>query len=212
LSAAPEILLAIDTVFSDGFFPSIPPAGQLVHWTVQAGICRQWTAIVSGLGERNMATVDFGFDLIREEVKLYETHSEAWKPAHRSAMRCRDLEARLAFGVFTFGQIGRADEEWRREVYAGKLPFSEEVETTIGDAYRSWARVCDSYLQAIAKLEAEGYEVEHAEEFRRCAREVRGILTNDEDFFASDELATLRDEALEAHQNGITEEIAEFNE
>jgi hypothetical protein len=67
-------------------------------------------------------------------------------------------------------------------------------------------------LQAIEKLEAENYEVEHAEEFRRCASEVRGILTTDEDFFARQKLADLRDEAIEANRNGLTEEMSETDE
>jgi hypothetical protein len=58
-----------------------------------------------------MAATDFDLDLIRSEVQLYQAQSEAWKPTHRSAMRCRALEQRLALGVFTFRQICQADED-----------------------------------------------------------------------------------------------------
>jgi hypothetical protein len=159
-----------------------------------------------------MAGTDFDFDLIRDEVKLYEAKSEAWRLAHRSAMRCRDLEARLALGVFTFNQISRADEHWRKEIYAGNLPFADEDERAILDAYRTWAGTCDLYLKAIAELESQHYAVEHAEEFRQCTREVRGILTSDENFFSGEQLTVLRDEAIEAHRKGATEEITELDE
>jgi hypothetical protein len=86
-----------------------------------------------------MAATDFDFNLIRDEVKFYEAQYEAWKLAHCSAMRCRDLEARLALGVFTFQQISRADENWRQAVYAGRMPFSEQVETAVRNAYQTWA-------------------------------------------------------------------------
>jgi hypothetical protein len=165
-----------------------------------------------GKEEDRMTAPDFDFDLIRSEVQLYQAQSEAWKPAHRSAMRCGALERRLALGVFTFQQISQVDEDWRREVFAGRLPFSEQVETAITEAYRVWGTACAAFLQAIDDLEAEGYEVEGADEFRRCCREVRGILTSDKDFFSAPELTALRDEAVEAHRNGTTEEMSEIDE
>jgi hypothetical protein len=97
-------------------------------------------------------------------------------------------------------------------VFAGRLPFSKQVEAAIADAYRAWGKACGAFLQAITDLEAEGCEVEGADEFRRCCREVRGILTSDKDFFSGPELTALRDEAVEAHRNGITEEMPEFDE
>lgn len=159
-----------------------------------------------------MAATDFDFDLIRSELQLYHAQSEAWKPAHRSAMRCRALERRLALGLFTFRQITQADEDWRAEVLAGRLPFSEQVETAIADAYRVWATACAPFLQATQDSEVEGYQVEGAHEFRECCQEVRGILTNDKDFFSSPELIALRDEAIDAHRNEATEEMSKINE
>ncbi len=159
-----------------------------------------------------MAATDFDFDLIRSEVQLYHAQSESWKPAHRSAMRCRALERRLAFGVFTFRQITQSDEDWRAEVLESRMPFSEQVETSIADAYRLWATACAPFLRAIDEAEADGYEVEGAEEFRSCCREVRGILANDKEFFSGPELIALRDDAIDAHRNGATEEMSEINE
>lgn len=159
-----------------------------------------------------MAATDFDFDLIRNEVHLYRAESEAWKPANRSARRCRALERRLALGVFTFRQICQADEDWRGELYAGRVSFSEQVETAIADAYRVWATACAAFLQAIADAEAAGTEIEGAGEFRRCCQEVRGILTSDKDFFSGPELTALRDEAVDAQRSGATEEMSEINE
>jgi hypothetical protein len=162
--------------------------------------------------EGKMAATDFDFDFIRSEVRLYQAESEAWKLAHRSAMRCRALERRIAFGVFIFKQITRVDEDWRKEMFAGGLPFSEQIETAITEAYRNWGAACVPFLRAIDDMAAEGYEVEGAAEFRHCCREVRGILTSDKDFFCGSEFATLRDAAVEAHRNGTTEGISELHE
>jgi len=49
-----------------------------------------------------------------------------------------------------------------------------------------------------------GFEVRGTSDFRLNCEAVRGILVEDELFFADDALANLRDEAIDEHRRGRT--------
>jgi hypothetical protein len=93
------------------------------------------------------------------------------------------------------------DENWRRVVYRG-APYGEEFAQRIGDLFRRLGRAMFAIEKDLVPLYERQHDTHGAEEFRKCCRELRGILTPDKDFFDDDALAALRDQALDQLAGG----------
>jgi hypothetical protein len=136
----------------------------------------------------------------------YEEQPERWKQDHNAAMHCFDFEGLLAFGLSLFDFINRIDEAWRIKVFRNLVPYNPTVDEGIEELYHLWLKPCDRLLVRLSELE-KYFDVAGAKEFRSACREVQGILTEDEEFFAHDQLVRLRDEAVEANRRGEVEEM-----
>jgi len=140
--------------------------------------------------------------LLREQLKLYE--AERWRVDHDAAMHCLDVENAISFGVYLFERISRADEFWQLQVFNGAALQSEEIDKGTAELYQLWAGNSDRYLTELDRLEKQGFEVVGADEFRRCCKEVRGIITDDVKFFSGDKFVELKDLAIDAHRHNET--------
>ncbi len=147
-----------------------------------------------------------GLKRYEERTQRYEEQPEQWKQDHDAAMRCFDFEGLLALGLSLFDFINRVDEAWRVKVYRGLVPYDATMDQVIEGLYRVWLRPCDRLHARLAELEKH-FDVKGASEFRAACREVQGILTRDDEFFTGDRLAELRDEAVEDHRAGSTEDM-----
>jgi hypothetical protein len=155
---------------------------------------------------------DSGFQLIRDRLKLYRGHSEAWKDDHDLATACFELEELVATGIDAVDAINRADEWLRSRVASGKAKYDAIQDARIDALYQQWMHGSDRVIALLDQFEKKGFEVRGAEQFRRSYREVQGILTPDEKFFAHHSLVKLRDEAVDAHRRGETVEIKELSD
>ena len=152
-----------------------------------------------------------GFRMVRDRLESYRKHSESWEVTHDEAMACFEFEGLLALGIDAFEAINRADEWLRSRVASGKAKYDAVETAKIEALYQQWMQASDVILEMLAEVEKQ-FEVCGAEEFRRCYREVQGILTPDEEFFAHDSLVKLRDEAIDSHRRGETVEIKELSD
>lgn len=146
-----------------------------------------------------------GFRLVDDKVDFYRRHAESWKDAHDAAMACFEVEELLALGIAAFDSINRADEWLREQVVAG-AEYDAGEDAKIEALYQKWLAGSALLAAILSQLEQRFEEVRGAEEFRRCYREVQGILTPDEEFFIHDALVRARDEAIDAHRRGETVE------
>ncbi len=133
-----------------------------------------------------------------------DAYIENWQQAHYQAIACRDLEDELLRGVKLFDFLCAEEEKWRSDVLNHREQYSPTLEKFFLALFELWSRPCQSLLEAIARVQAGGFEVEHAAEFESRCREVKGILTADHEFFDSDELAEVRDKAIDDHRRGLT--------
>jgi hypothetical protein len=152
--------------------------------------------------------------LLHEHLELYKAQTEAWRKEHAGAMLCRQIEDGVALGLFLFDRLCRRDEALQERVFAGEVG-EEEAGPLRGQLEAELTLLREVGLIAvdvIGLVEAGGYTVERADEYRRMVREVAGMLTPDAEFFRHDKLVELRDQALEAHRRGETAEMKELGD
>jgi hypothetical protein len=119
---------------------------------------------------------------------------------HDAAMKCYEIQERAAYLVFVFERISHADEEIHAENLGDSSQEAADVLKALEELYAKWYATATECLQVIERAEAEGFEVDGSDAFRRYHREARGVLTPDEEFFQGDKLVELRDEAIDANQ------------
>jgi hypothetical protein len=134
--------------------------------------------------------------------------AEQWKSNHLDAMTCRDIEDFLHLAIQAFFWICRESDNAQQDILNGARPYSEEEYRGFHKMYAEWLNVCQCYVPHLEECESKGFEVQHAAKFRECLREATGILTPDSDFFSSDSLVILRDNAIDEFRAGGCEDAA----
>jgi hypothetical protein len=153
-------------------------------------------------------------NLYSEELKPlvedYSRRAERWQVDHEEAMACQNLEDLLLVGVSLSFGIDMIDTQWREAMMADQVPYASSDEEEIRDFYRTWLAPAEGMLANIARMEARGYEVKWADQFRRACREARAIFIDDSEFFMGDALVELRDRAIDDYREGRTVEFHEL--
>jgi len=120
--------------------------------------------------------------------------------------RTRHLERMIVRGNFAYQMITATDAEYHSMIFRGDDPIPE-VEGTIIACYERWLAPSDGLLAKIGAMEAEGGEVEGADEYRANVRAARGVFMGDPEFFDLGAMAELADRAVEDHREGRTVEF-----
>jgi hypothetical protein len=141
---------------------------------------------------------------VASQTEQYVGSAERWAADHRAAMLCYEVEETIGLGNRVFDAIVAFDENWRRQVSRGELPFSPVLDGFIHALFQRWHGPSAGVLAVIEDLRREGFSVKGGDEFQYRSREAEGILTPDAEFFAHDRLVELRDEALDQHLRGET--------
>jgi hypothetical protein len=115
--------------------------------------------------------------LLHDQMKFAQSQAEDWKRDHEDAGKC-----------YVLGEGTAADD------------------AVVTRLYQSWMQGAEIIAPQIAEMEAKGFQIEGSQDFRSAYREVKGILTADDEFFDSERLAEMRDKAIDAHRRGDTEE------
>jgi hypothetical protein len=129
----------------------------------------------------------------------------------KNATFCFDLADVILQGVGLFDGINSLDEDWRMMVYRKECPYSASLENRIHHLYVEWLetseKVIKMYDQFAAEYAARRFDVARVSQIRKAIAEVRGILTADGHFFASEKMAALRDAAIAEHRSGECLEV-----
>lgn len=131
--------------------------------------------------------------------------AEPWKVEHDARMECFQIEDAITAGNALFALVSEYDFQWHERVMSGVWPYSEASERPPEALYRLWLGAAERVLERAETRTREGHAIKGLEEYRDNVREARGVLTPDDDFFTSEELADLRDAAIEDHRAGLTE-------
>jgi hypothetical protein len=144
-------------------------------------------------------------------VGVYVEEVESWKSRPAGADACLDFEELVSLGNNTFDAIDRWDAVWHRKVHSGAVPFDRSESQAILAFYRLWLSPSAYVLGEIERFEGLGYDVLGAETFREHCEDVRGLLTEDGEFFGEG-LVPLQDAALAADRRGETEGFSEMGD
>ncbi|MEW4568506.1 hypothetical protein AB1L88_11635 [Tautonia sp. JC769] len=142
---------------------------------------------------------------IEQYLAAYSEQAERWKLDHDEAMACVDLEQFLVLGLTLAFSIDMIDTNWRTAMLAGQVEYDPAEEAEIQGRYRSWLAPSADILNRIEGMEAKGYKVRWADEFRRAYRDAVSLFVPDAEFFSGDALVELRDAAIDAQRAGSHE-------
>jgi hypothetical protein len=82
-----------------------------------------------------------------------------------------------------------------------------ELQDVLRGAIAKWLEMSLEVLTAVEQSPKECGQVEKVEELKRNVDRTKAMLTPDDEFFRSDKLSSLCDEAIEAHRSGLTEPL-----
>ncbi len=148
----------------------------------------------------------------RKHVQNFERESTAAvvMQEHHDAMECRNCEDFLQLGIDAFHWVMNADCRMRVAVSEGDVAADDSFELLLLALCSQWLVPCAFAEQWIARLEADGFKLDNAEEFRNCRREMSAIVKsfdfNDEEELPA-RMAELQDQALDAIRNDKTAEF-----
>jgi hypothetical protein len=111
-------------------------------------------------------------ELLRGPFDLYGDHAETWKPAHVEAMRCRNVEQAIRFGLFIIDDIERQNSRWAEDMRRDAERFSWDMAQQFAAGYQWWLERGRLVLDAISECERAGVDVEEAARFREKYREI----------------------------------------
>lgn len=156
------------------------------------------------------ASEDLTLKYARQHVAHYREEHKLMAD-HREAMDCFDCEAYLQLGIDAFHWLVKADAVIRRAIYRGVYEHDPEVDAALQDLFRGWLEPCGNAEKWVAVPEKRGYTVSNLDEFRNCCEEVRAIVKSfdetEKDWIMSEPLITLRNQAMQEHQDGQTAEF-----
>jgi hypothetical protein len=125
---------------------------------------------------------------------------------------CDGFPRVLANSLAMFRLVTQLDEAWNAEVARGNIAYLYADELEIAGYYQDWLVAAQEIDAELTQSQGAGVSFEDAATFRRCLTEVRGLLTTDPEFFGGQELAKLRDDAIDSHRRGESVEIQEFGD
>ncbi len=106
----------------------------------------------------------------------------------------------VAKANFLFDRLIDLDLDIRELVLSDRMEFDPGLDAKVRGLLRDWL---DVSLRVIPHIE--GRTVDAADLLRTRVEEARSMLTPDGEFFGGDELARLRDDAIDDHRAGRTE-------
>jgi hypothetical protein len=145
-------------------------------------------------------------EFAQKEVDRFHGDVDSWKLLHDDLQHeCWLWEDLIAKGNFLFTRILDLDTDIQESVLSGADEFDPDLDCKIHKILAEWLEVACEIEPHILRLRNQYGTVDGGDELKSHIREARGILTPDNDFFAGDKLAELRDRAIEDNRAGLTE-------
>lgn len=139
------------------------------------------------------------------EAQRYREDVEEWKSTCAQAQEaCYAWEDLIAKANFLLSGWLDIDTEMRLAELGGTLSAqaTESLRQRMLGNVGEWLSLSPELLEQIARIEREYGQCDGGEVFRRNVAEAQGILTSDEEFFRSNKLNALRDQAEADYREG----------
>lgn len=144
------------------------------------------------------------------EVARYREDAEAWKRDHDTlSADCWTCEDLIATANFLFDRIMCQDVRVQRYVLVERGHDGTDLQDELRRILLDWMTTSLRVVPHGERLQQEYGQVEGLDALRENLSQAKSIMTPDDEFFDSDVLATLRDEAIDAHRAGLTEPLVE---
>lgn len=142
---------------------------------------------------------------VKRRMQDYGDQVRRWQHLQSLTAQCIEFELLLRHGLSLLTQVNEADEKWRSAVMRGQVQYDPSFEEELTQFYQWWIQSGEIALEELDRIESTGMDVDHAADFRIAINEVRGILTDDREFFCSDKLVELKDRAIDDFRAGKCE-------
>jgi hypothetical protein len=121
------------------------------------------------------------------------------------------VEEIVALLLHTWERLSALDIAMHRRWLTDVANYDEEY-ATLHELHRQWQSSAALYCDRARWAESHGLSVAGAERLEECCREMAGVLTADEEFFAGPKLERLTEVAVAEHRRGETEPLLEGND
>jgi hypothetical protein len=91
---------------------------------------------------------------------------------HYAVEDCYKCDEYLEDGIKAFKFVNYGEMVLREAAYRGLRPWTIEVDNTLKALFAFWAKTADEAELWIARIQKNGYELEHLAEFRKCREAV----------------------------------------
>lgn len=137
-------------------------------------------------------------------ISLYEREvgQESWKKDHDTAMRCLSFEATLELGVALYDFLLKIDEVFRDAELSRPDAYNPKGRKTVRGLLQQWLAPCDRVQKELHDLEAKGFVVTHASEFRARHAEAVWILQPAREALGHAAMVAARDRAVDTLREG----------
>ena len=157
-----------------------------------------------------MNAESLAFRTAKKHVDSYSEESANLMAAHDEAMDCRDCEAFLQMGIDAFDWLMRADRAYHMAMYRSEIDHDPKLEDALARLCEGWLVPCEFAERWIERQLTNGYQIDNLEGFRRCVTEMSAIVEvnrEDGDQKLPEQIAELRDTAIQENRNGETAEF-----
>ncbi len=145
-----------------------------------------------------------------KEVGRYKEDVELWRRDHVALVKdCWPWEDAIAKANFIFDRVMHLDIEIQQYILVSRGLDETGLQVKLRDLLGNWLAVSLQVVPHGERLRREYGDAEGLDALKENVRQAQSILTPDDEFFFGDKLSTLRDEAIEAHQLGLTESLLE---
>ncbi len=147
-------------------------------------------------------------DFAKREASRYREDIESWKADHDAlANGCWVIEQLIAVANRNLDRFIAFDASVRKASRAGVISESQYdyFDSKSVELLEQWLETSRVIAPEVRRLLDAYGAVDGADEFFRRIREVEAMLATDDEFFDSEEIADLRDAAIDAARRGDVE-------
>ena len=142
------------------------------------------------------------------EVGRYKDDVESWQTRPDApATNGWVWEDSIAKANFLFDRIMRIDFQVQHHIVVERGEVDSGLEEKVRELLRAWLNVSLQVVAQGERLQRERGQADGLDALETNVREATAILTPDDQFFNPDRLASLRDQAIDAHRSGMTEPL-----
>ncbi len=157
-----------------------------------------------------MNEISYAMKYAKSHIAMYEDYecSTFDIEEHEQAMDCWNCQSFVQLGIEACEWLIETDTVLQNCIVTGQIEYSRKRELALQELFRRWLKPCEFANRWIDEQYKRGHVIENLDEFRKCQREMKAIVSSfDSENVLPEKLQQLRDEALREHESGETAEF-----